>query len=149
MKQEYLDNVNLERDNRRQMLKCFHAETSKTTAIVNRFLGIRDKPINFIHLITLFKIHEWIEVNDKVKFKLIEFNNSEAIFDTEMKRNGAFGGHRHDDCIEIAEVLKGVLFDVDSDKTYYKGDVLTIEAGKKHTPVALENTVLKVTFKKV
>lgn len=149
MKQEYLDNINLEKESRIDMLKCFHVETIKTTSIINRFLGREPKPVNFKHLTTLFKANEWVNVNDKVKFKLIEFNDSEAIYDTEMQRNGSFGKHYHDDCLEVVEVLSGLLFDVTNEEVYEKGDVFFIEAKQQHTPVALENTKLKVKFIKV
>lgn len=149
MKQIYFDNVDLERENRRELLKGFHVEVTKVTSIINRFLGIKDKPINFNHLITLFKINEWVHVNDKVKFRLLEYNDTKAVFDTIMQRNGAFGAHRHDDCLEVVEIVKGVLFDASNETTYKTNQTIIIEAGREHAPIALEATVLKVTFKKI
>lgn len=144
----YNENIEVEKQMRQNMLKEFHLKNNETKAVLNRFLGKKDKPINFNDLILNFNVNEWIFVNDKVKFKLIYFNETTVIFDTVMDRNGDFGTHYHNDCREDVEVLEGVLFDSTTSKIFKKGETAVFEAMEKHTPIALEKCILKVTFNK-
>lgn len=145
----YIKNIQEHHLQRQEMLKDFHLKSNETQAILNRFLGKKDKPINFNDLILSFDFNEWVLLNDKVKFRLINFSDSTAVFDTIMERNGEFGTHIHNDCIEKVEVLSGVLFDSMTSQLIRKGEVVFFDAGVKHTPISLEKCVLKVTFTKV
>ncbi|MGB1216437.1 MAG: hypothetical protein ACPG5P_01090 [Saprospiraceae bacterium] len=71
----------------------------------------------------------------------------EANFDTIMLKGGEFGKHFHEDVIESAEVLSGKMLDKITGEVYHKNDVMHYEKGEHHTPIALEDTVLKVIFK--
>ena len=70
------------------------------------------------------------------------------VFDTIMVSGGNFGWHNHSDCLEECLVVSGVLKDVETDTKYKEGETAIFDFGVNHTPVALEDTILTVRFKK-
>lgn len=114
------------------------------------FNGENVRPINKASLMS-FPLFKWVYLDETTKKVRIcrrkmlfgdHFN-----FDTEMEEGGEFGKHFHADLIESAEVIKGRMKDMVDGKIYSEGDVMHYEKGERHTPIALEKSMLKVIFK--
>lgn len=95
-----------------------------------------------------FPLLEWVKLNDKVSIRRRKMLFKTYInFDTKIKAGGEFGEHFHDDVIESTEIIKGTILDLYDNTTYGENDVMHYEKGEKHTPIAIEDTLLKVIFK--
>lgn len=105
------------------------------------------KPISRDDLET-FPLGVWVSVNEKIRVRKRKNRFSTFLnFDTEMIKGAEFGEHFHDDIVESTEVIKGKLLDTFDGKFYEVGDVAHYEKGVKHTPIAVEDTMLHVLFK--
>ena len=106
-----------------------------------------DKPINKDDL-EKFPLLEWVNLNEYISIrKRKKLFKDYLNFDTKLKKGGEFGEHFHDDIIENAEVISGKMLDSLDGSIYEVNDIMHYEKGQKHTPVALEDTLLKVIFK--
>ena len=95
-----------------------------------------------------FKMLKWEALNSKVKIRRRKNLFGDYLnFDTIMKKGGEFGRHFHDDIIESCEIISGRMQDLETNIIYEADDVMHYDRGQHHTPIALEDTVLKVIFK--
>lgn len=137
--------VNREKQRRYELLKDFYREAREIKSILDRFNGIDRKSINFDDL-DKFDLNLSYQLNDKVVIKKTYSSEDRLIFDTLMVKGGEFGWHVHGDCNEKVEVIEGALLENNSNILYTSGEILYILAEQDHTPISLEDTILKVTF---
>lgn len=115
--------------------------------VLDAFNGENPVPINYNQLLK-FPLFEWVELNDKVSIQRRNMLFGDHLnFDTTILKGGEFGKHFHDDVIENCEIIKGSLKDLTDGTVYNSGDVMHYEKGEYHTPIALQDSVLRVIFK--
>ena len=131
----------------KRKLEMLDKDHKDLMTVLDSFNGKIVLPINKDDL-SKFPLLEWVELNDKVRIR--KRNNYFGVylnFDTEMKKGGEFGKHFHQDIIENAEVIKGKMLDRENNQVYGVHDIMHYEKNQHHTPIALEDTLLKVIFK--
>lgn len=142
------EEINQFKVDRKRMMDNFLKESSLQRLLVARWKGIQTEPINFSDM-KLLGMHDWVEVNPKVRFKLIERDENRLVFLTEMKKGGEFGSHHHDDCTEVCMIDKGHIYCLETQKEAKEGEELCYAVAEAHTPIALEESVFKVYFNKI
>lgn len=116
-------------------------------SVLDAFNGENPVPINYNQLLK-FPLFEWVKLNDKVSIQRRNMLFKDHLnFDTTILKGGEFGKHFHDDVIENCEILSGSLKDLTDNAIYKAGEVMHYEKGEHHTPVALEDSILRVIFK--
>ena len=138
-------NVNREKQRRYELLKDFYKQAGEIKSVLDRFNGVVKESIDFDDL-DKFDLNISHQLNDKVVIKKIYSSEDRLIFDTLMVKGGEFGWHVHNDCSERVEVNSGKLLENNSNILYETGEVFYILAEQDHTPVALADTILTVTF---
>ena len=135
------------KENLDEKLKSIDKSYNSLITVLDAFNGEVEMPIGRNKL-EGFKMLKWEALNSKVKIRRRKnlFGNY-LNFDTVMKKGGEFGRHFHDDIIESCEIISGKMKDLETGEIYEEDDVMHYEKGEHHTPIALEDTVLKVIFK--
>lgn len=141
---DYGKTVKESREKREVRRKAFYKDTAATQFILDKFNGTKETSIFFREMDEFFLLDQLIEVNDKVSVKKVFRSNTEMQFVTEIKAGGSFSWHYHEDCSEIIDVAKGTYYDAYSDKCYTEGEQVIYLSGVRHTPSAVEDTILHV-----
>ncbi len=136
-----------DRRERHEIMKKMQDAHDDIMRVLDAFNNKIEIPINRESL-EKFPLLEWVEINELIKVRRRKNLFGDYLnFDTQMKKDGEFGKHFHDDMIESAEVISGKMIDMIDSKVYETHDVMHYEKGEHHQPVALEETLLKVIFK--
>lgn len=115
--------------------------------VLDAFNGVNPVPINYNQLLK-FPLFEWVKLNDKVSIQRRNMLFGDHLnFDTTILKGGEFGKHFHDDVIESTEIISGSIQDLEDNRIYTDGEVMHYEKGEQHTPIALEDSTLRVIFK--
>lgn len=142
-----INNIQVKEDDyRSRLMRDVTYSHDKLTIAINRFNSQTAlDPINRVDLDS-FPYMVWKPVNDLIDVrKRKKLFKNYLNFDTRMKAGAKFGNHFHDDLIESVEVIYGEL--IDGDNIYKKGDVAHYEKGQYHSPIATQDTLLRVLFK--
>ncbi len=142
---EKLKDYDLNRAERTKILEDLDFKHEMFINALDNFSGKGSQDIPMAEL-KKFKFMEWVYLNDKVRFRRRKDLGDVLMFDCVMEKGGEFGMHLHTDCIESTEVIKGELLDLHSNTTYLENDLAIFPKGKKHIPVAVEDSVLRVFF---
>ena len=124
------------RDQRQKSMMHFYAETHEMTQICDAFNGVTQKAITYEDL-SSFDLFATIPLNENVDLVKVHDDGDKLIFETNMKKYGEFGWHFHD-CVEVIDVIAGVLFDGVSQKTLRKGDQELLKIDQKHRPIVIK-----------
>ncbi len=111
----------------------------------------RKKTLSSVYWNDLYirEMNMWYHMSSKVRFKKVYQDTTKMIWITEIEPGGEFGEHDHPDCIEVAEVVSGVLLDKNfPDLIVNKGESKIYKIGEPHTPYSDVKTELKITFKR-
>lgn len=141
-----IEKYDLNRAERTKMLQDLDLKHDMFINALDNFSGKGNQDIPLAEL-KKFKFMEWVYLNDKVKFRRRKDMDDYLMFDCVMEKGGEFGMHLHTDCVEISEVVKGQLTDMQTNTTYNVGDIAKFEKGQKHLPISIEDTVLRVFFR--
>tara|TARA_R110000851_G_scaffold299121_1_gene454992 strand:+ start:449 stop:919 length:471 start_codon:yes stop_codon:yes gene_type:complete len=114
---------------------------------LNSFNGVTVVPVDWGDLDS-HPLNEWVQLNERVEIIKRFSSENLLVFDTIMVAGGNFGWHSHGDCVEEFEVVSGVLKDLDTKTVYGAKDVVIFDMGVEHTPVAIEDCVLSIKFKR-
>jgi mannose-6-phosphate isomerase-like protein (cupin superfamily) len=114
---------------------------------VDKFNGRVNPSINWVDL-RVFPLNEWVEIFPGV-YSLKYHQDTHALkFRTIMKPNTAFKWHKHKDCKELVEVLKGELYEAITETSYGEGESVFYPSGFEHIPTNVANVdnLLDITF---
>lgn len=132
----------------RDIEKDYNNLISRLDNVLSTFRGHSSKPINYNDF-EAFPLFEWISLDEKVKIQRRKMHFGDYLnFHCTLKKGGRFNEHFHEDIIESTEVIKGKVLDLMTAEMYNEGDVLTYGTNEKHDVIALEDTEIKVLFKK-
>ena len=146
-KNSYLEFINEQRKSIKEDRETKFSLSAQLNRVLNRFNGEETKPINWNDLDS-FPLKEWVYLNEKVQIRKVYKGENLMVFDTIMVSGGNFGWHKHSDCLEECLVVSGLLKDVETNTKYKQGETAIFDFGVNHTPVALEDSILTVRFKK-
>tara|TARA_R110000772_G_scaffold173372_1_gene285348 strand:- start:231 stop:698 length:468 start_codon:yes stop_codon:yes gene_type:complete len=144
-KYNYGFSVERHKNERYELMREFYRQAAEIDEMLDRMRGNKKIPINFDDL-DKFDLNIMQNLNSKVTLKKTYSTEKKIVFETLMLKGGEFGWHSHSDCSEIVEVESGIMYDSITDKDYQTGDTAIFLSGQAHTPIALENTYLIVTF---
>lgn len=137
--------VDRHRNDRYNLMRDFYRQAYEIQTIIDDFNGKEKTDITF-HELDLFDLNIMARINDKVSIKKTYSTEKKLVFETIMAKGGEFGWHKHSDCSEIVEVESGLILNGLTDDVYGVDDRAIFLSGQEHIPIALENTVLIVTF---
>lgn len=121
---------------------------SRLDTVLSTFRGHNIKPINYNDF-DAFPLFQWVKLDEKVDIQRRNMHfGSYLNFHCIVKKGGRFNEHFHEDMIESTEVLSGSVLDIVTTDTYKDGSILIYNENEKHDIIALEDTELKVLFKK-
>ena len=146
-KYNYGFSVDRHKNERYELMREFYRQAAEINDLLRRWRGQDLAPINFDDL-DKFDLNIMQNLNDKVSLKKVYSTEKKIVFETLMLKGGEFGWHSHNDCSEIVEVESGVMYDAATERDYEKGENAIFLSGQAHTPIALEDTFLIVTFLK-
>lgn len=146
-KYNYGFEVERSKNERYELMRNFYRQAAEINELLERWRGHKKEPINFADL-DKFDLNMMQNLNDKVSLKKVYSTEKKIVFETIMAKGGEFGWHSHGDCSEIVEVESGIMYDAHTGRDYEEGENAIFLSGQAHTPIALEHTVLIVTFLK-
>lgn len=140
----YGKTVNEHREHRKEIRKSILKESAATQFILDKFNGTKETSIFFRELDEAFLLNQVVHVNDRIKVLKLSRCGKELRFQTSILAGGRFSWHYHEDCSEIVTVVKGTYYDAYSGKSHTVGEEVVYLSGVRHTPSALEDTILHV-----
>ena len=146
--QDYGKTVKENREQRDLRRKAFHKDTAATQFILDKFNGKKETSIFFREMDEFFLLDQTVQVNDKITVKKIFRSNTEMHFITTIKAGGSFSWHYHEDCSEVIDVVQGTYYDAYKDECHSAGEQIIYLSGVRHTPSAVEDTILHVKILK-
>ena len=146
-KYNYGFSVERHKNERYELMKEFYRQAAEISDLLSRWKGEKKVSIGFDDL-EKFDLNIMQNLNNKVTLKKVYSTEKKIVFETIMLKGGEFGWHFHADCAEIVEVESGIMLDGHSGRDYKAGENAIFLSGQAHTPIALEDTFLIVTFLK-
>jgi len=109
--------------------------------------SLDDQEISFQDL-SLFVVGDRVVINEKVEFVKTSQCDNKMVFLTYLKEGGTFGFHKHN-CIEICEVVEGILIEPERNyKCFTEGETIIYAKNEIHKPYATRKSIYKVTYVK-
>lgn len=106
----------------------------------------KDKSIVTLHTLRSLELNKWYYADDsKIKYKLIELTDSEAVFITVMEAGAKFAMHKHDG-EERGVVVEGHLIDDINHLKLLKGEEFKYRENQYHEPYCTVKSIYEVTF---
>lgn len=105
-----------------------------------------DNSVITLKTLRSLELNKWNYTEDrKVKYKLIDLTDSEAVFITVMEAGAEFSIHEHD-CIEKGIVVEGHLIDDINHLKVLKGEKWEYKEHQNHKPYCRVKSIYEVTF---
>ena len=141
---DYVKTVQSLKDSKKELLSGLFTnafDVEKTIRNFNDDTVVNDIP--FSEMLG-YPENEWIEINDKVKTRVIFKSLKKLILEAVLEKGGGVKAHIHSDCTESMSINKGCLLNAVNGKKYTKNQTVIFQKGEEHEVIALDELHLIV-----